>query len=765
LDQLREGVNKVPVDPSLLIPSQAPSVLSIIGDQGVGKSTTLKYACDRLVGDESRIVTPVVSPERFADGDTLFGWVLAALTQLIPRRIPSASRQVIDGYMEGNLRLLELAHLLRRQEALARKSNGIPSVALGSHPDELAENVAAITTAGQQLVAGWVALLNSLLENVTQIVVPVDDADQVPSQLVTILRDLRWMTVHPLVTVVVCVNQDMLMQSLLGEEDLNVMDLAARRRHAMGALTKALPQHLRLKLDRLTAREERLAFKPPSEKRSLIDVLRSFKNPEAGSVDPKTIADLFELQIGSSTVTCPYAEVLPETPRQLDQLWRELQGIAVDPDQSPREKTATATQRIAERGIEVASERFPDLPETLRFFEAGLDHRLSVELNFREVEATNLKGAARAVLTTDKQRVAIRRIEEMPMYIRDDSVDDSSVPQRRLPRAFANAHYFALDSAAPEGDSLPLHLWAIAGSLGVPGGQAWQGTLEVLVDTERTDDLFALVPIWDSRYDYALYQGAWNQLWNTLHSLAPRPSPKLLEWIIMRHVRLVAEIQATRRISPDLVETAGQELEDLSHWSAESDAEVFCEMARDLYDGSQDAPVRQRDFDGWIEHYLPWVADPVLAAPGTSKLLLQARSEILEDHGTLERANRACADRLSGRIQRHLSADWVIYTIDLLAKFDQAMAENLTSLHQVAGEHKDREVEALSHALESRGVPREIVGEIFVAGVTPKVEQELRLAGFPDAAIDTLSQRFAPISEEVPAESTAEDRRLPPPNR
>jgi hypothetical protein len=757
LDDLRQAVDKVPVDPSLLIPSQVPGVLSIIGDQGVGKSTALKYVCDHALLDSTRIVTPVVSPERFADGDTLFGWVLTALSQIIGERIPDASRrEVADHPHEGTLRLLELANLLRRQEALARKAGSGSKMGLASHPDEWAENIAAVTTAGQQLVAGWVALLNSLLEDVTQIVIPVDDADQVPRLLVTILRDLRWMTVHPLVAVVVCVNQDMLMQALLGEEELHVMDPVSRRRHAMGALTKALPRHLRINLDSLTL-DERLAFTPANEKQPLIDVLRSFVNPNAGPIDPETVADLFQFSIGDRKFTSPYAESLPAIPRHLDQLWRELRGIAGADDQQPKEKAAKATRLLAERGVELAADASPDIPrQTMRFFESGPQQQLSVEFNFTQLEARGAKGAGRTVRVTANSRIAMRRIEESPMYAFDESTEEAS--RQRLPNSFANAHYFALDSAAAQGDSLPLHLWGIAGELGIPGGQAWSGSLEVFLEGEPTDHLFALVPIWDSRYDYSLYREAWNLLWSSIQDLELHDEPKLLEWITMRHVLLVAEIQQARSVSSRLIEDIGAELDNLSGWTPDADAEVFREMAKELYVSSQDAPVRQLDFAGWFERYLPWVTDPILGPMVTGDLLLKIREEVLKEKGTLERANRTCAEFLSSRIQRNLSADWVTYTIDLLARFDPNNAKTLMSLHQVAGERRDSEVEALSHALESRGVPRSIVGEMFVGGVNANVESELRLAGFPDAAIETLSQRFPPLSEGV--EPTADSADL-----
>jgi hypothetical protein len=760
LDQLRSGVGEVPVDPSLLIPSQVPGVLSIIGDQGVGKSTTLKHVCDYALADKTRIVTPVVSPERFADGDTLFGWVLTAMNQIIKERIPDASRREVQfSQGSGTLRLSELASLLRRQEALARKIDRGSNVGLAAHPDEWAENIAAVTTAGQQLVLGWVTLLNALLEDITQIVIPIDDADQVPSILVPILRDLRWMTVHPAVSVVVCVNQDMLMQSLLGEEELLVMEPAARRRHAMGVLAKALPRHLRAKLDPLTL-DERLAFVPPLENEPLIDILRRFRNPDAGPLEPKTIADLFQVSIGGMSTTTPYADSLPETPRHLDQLWRELREILRDPDHTASEKAANAARVIAERGVDLASEGIPGLPDnTMRFFESPDEHRLSVEFDFTELEARSAKGAGRTVRVMDRTRIAMRRIEESPMYLLQESGGETT--RHRLPNSFANAHYFTLDSGSAEGTSMPLQLWGIVGDLGIPGGQAWSGSIEVFLDGAPTDHLFALVPVWDSRFDYYLYRAAWNLMWNRTQDPTVRSEPKLLDWIIMRHALLVAEIQRTRAISARLVQNIDSELRELRHWTPEADCEYFRQMATEVYVSSQEVPTRQLDFQGWFEHYLPWAADPVLGQLESAEALLQCREDVLAAEGALERADRGCIERLSSRIQRNLSADWVRFTIELLARFDPGLAKTLAGLHQVAGERKDSEMGALGEALEKRGVPRGAVGEMFVAGVNAEVERELRLAGFPDAAIETLSERFSPLAERVRSAPEADDLQRP----
>lgn len=767
LDELRDSAAPTKeFDTTLLIPSQAPAVLSILGPQGIGKSTTLKYLCDRVAADSERVMTPVVSPERFADGDTLFGWVLAALNDLMPKDLPEASDDRAPARGDG-LSLLGLADLLRRQEALARSTHQGALPAVTANPDELAEGVAAVTAAGLHLVTGWVTLLNGLASHVSQVVIPVDDADQVPGLLTTLLRDLRWLTVHPLVAVVVCVNEDMLLQSLLSGTELTEIDRDARTRHAKGVLTKALPRHLRLSVTPVP-NSDRPRFVPPNERERLIELLRKFEISNPPEFGPHSIGDLFEMKLGDSTVASPYAETLPEIPRQLDQIWRELRGIATDPSRDQRAKTTAAAHRLIVHGIERAHEEVPNLPhDTINFFTSN-QQGLSVEFDFDQVRASAKIGAGYTVYGYAREgRVSVRRFDELLFRKRLDEPGPKGVPQlsSELPHSFTNAHYLALDLAEPEDlKDPPLTLWGYKSRPSLPGGSNWYGTIDVDYQGEDTDHRFAPVPAWENYYDYYLYIAAWNTIWTAVRNSGSERQRELLEWALLKHMLFVTEVQRHRAIDPELIEPIVDEIKSINagNWAPSADLDRLAAALDQLYGGSAaNRSVRDNDMDYWIEVYLPWSADALLQVPELGERILEMRNELLAKHDTSHQANEKCAEALDTRLRKHLSSDWIEVSLGLLERFDSGAAARLAELHQVAREEDDAELEMYSSTLEERGIPQEVVGHLFLMGVTGQVAEELRVAGLPDAAVHALAQRFPPVKSdaETAAPDSKEDHR------
>jgi|GEM_PF-6834282 len=753
LDHLRDAVDtkdKRGSDSRFLI-SEDPAVLSVLGDQGVGKSTTLRYVCDRIGADPNRLTLPVVSPERFADGDTLFGWVLAALTDLIREKFPELSEQATP-MRDGDLVIWELADLLRRQEALARSTPHELFTAFSASPDELAEGVAAVTTAGLRLVTGWVCLLNCLSSEVSQVVIPVDDADQVPNRLGSVLRDLRWLTIHPLVAVVVCANREVLIQALSGDPAFDFMDTKARKQHASGVLVKALPRHLRLELPPLPP-ADRPAFVPPGETDSLIETLRRFPFTDPKPVGLETLADFFELNLGEREATSPYAEILPDLPRSLDHMWRELQDIAEDSSiPGQRERTANAARCLIERALEFTSERSDSLPEeTIKFHNID-PHGLSVEFDFSGLTTGSTIGTGRTLYQTDRHRVSIRRIDAFPIAVQ--TPDNTNKQPDDLPARFANAHYFAFELADPATiENPPLFLWGFHERPTLPTGSNWIGSLDVDWGRESTDDLFVPVPAWESRFDCYLYAAAWNMTNTLISDLECQPSPRLLEWVLLRHARLVTEVQRSRSIDPGYLRTAREELEGLDSWSPSGGLEDLEARLNGLYGWERTGTsVRGSDFDRWVELFLPYSADGVLGVPEFGEKLLDVRSSVLTSHNRLESGNRGCAAVLGARIRQHISEEWIASTIALLKTFDSSLAIQLSELHELARKEENADLEAYAKALEMRGVPREIVGQMFLTGISPEVESELHAINLPDATIETLAQRFgrasAPDSSE-----------------
>jgi hypothetical protein len=757
LDELRQKSPSVAagIDPALLIPSQNPSVISILGDQGVGKSTTLRHLCDQLQDNPQRLVTPVVSPERFAEGDTLFGWVLSAITEILPERLPESSERKAPEY-RPNLSIRELADLLRRQEALARKHHQASSVIRSAHPDEWADSMAAVTTAGLQLVRGWVALLNGLASDVDQVIIPVDDADSVPSLLNGVLRDLRWLTVHPLVAIVVCAKEEMLLHALVGDPELAMMESSARHRHSVGVLVKALPRHLRISIEPL-GQTERLHFVPQGESESLIQVLDQCR-VDSDLIGFHSLREFFELKLGDAEATSPYADLLPDNPRQLDHLWRRVRDIAAS--QREQDQTALVAKQIIETAIESAIDLVPNLPRnTIRFFEAE-PQGLYLELDYSKIETAMSVGAGRTIFRTGDYDLAMRRVDGfLFQMVKQDAENAEAEPNGNLPPSFVMAHCLARDLADPEGSTdVPFLIWKSAGTLALPGGHNWEGSLEVRYQGERTDNRFAMVPDWDARYDYFLYTAGWNACWNVVKDFGPDPSPALLEWVLLKHFQLVVAVHEKRAIPASLIDSMQAQVEDLQgRWSPEEELSEFADAVNRLYH-TEPSSIRDRDFVYWVNVYLARCADGVLGIPEFGETILDIREQVLKERGVLEKANQQCAEFLAMRVRRYISEDWTTKTIGLIDRFDEGLAQSLSQLHEVAREENDSELQALAATLEGRGLPASLVGELSLSGMTPELERQLRVAGLPGAAIATLAQRFpSPLQEGHAAQRQRSD--------
>jgi hypothetical protein len=509
-------------------------------------------------------------------------------------------------------------------------------------------------------------------------------------------------------------------------------------------LTKALPSHLRISILPLGP-SERLHFVPQGESESLRQILGRCQMLDPNMAGDRSLRDMFEFKLGDSLVTSPYADLLPERPRQLDHLWRQLRDVV---HHEPKARVAT---RIAEHlvriAIESAVEAAPDVPrDTIRIFESDVQGT-SVEFNYSQLEARRTVGAGRTVHRTDSNAIVMRRIDGLPLQIAISESEKQVTPTSGLPAGFTMAHYFAADLADPEGSTkAPFFLWGSTGSLALPGGINWEGSLDVEYKQRRTDSRFAVVPDWDAKYDYYLYIAGWNACWNVVKDFGPDPSRSLLEWATVKHLSLVAAVQEKRAIPTEFMDSLRDEMKAMTEgWSPQEELDSFADTVARLYKTEGTRTIREADFVNWVDVHLPALADPLLDLESLGQRILEMRRGVLTDRGVLESANRRCAEYLALRVQRHISADWTTSTISLIEKFEPKIARRLEELHEVARDEVDSDLRALTIALERRGVPKAVVGELFLSGVTPELQKQLRLAGLPEPAIETLAERFSPL--------------------
>jgi hypothetical protein len=69
--------------------SEPQNMVTILGERGSGKSTLLQLVCYHLLNTGAQFLLPIIRPEYFAPGDTLSGWVLAALRKTIELDYPN----------------------------------------------------------------------------------------------------------------------------------------------------------------------------------------------------------------------------------------------------------------------------------------------------------------------------------------------------------------------------------------------------------------------------------------------------------------------------------------------------------------------------------------------------------------------------------------------------------------------------------------------------------------------------------------------------
>jgi len=730
--------------------TERPAVVGVFGEHGSGKSTLLRFACAELDTRDDRVVLPIVSPERFAPGDTLFGWVLAGLRAVLLRRGDLAERLV---EVRGNpMSVAQHVDLLTRQEALARsdfKEQTPPAI---FSPDEWAEGLAAVTAAGLDLVEGWNALLETLTSRdsdcaaaVKLLVVPVDDADQAPMALHSIMRDLRWVTTHPAVGAVLCASHGTLLEVLRTSPEFSALSEATASRQAREVVLKVLPRDLRVMVELLRP-SERLAFTPLGGKDTLASVLSRFQLPGTPPLRLRTLGDYFATDVAGTLEPSDYADMLSPIPRQLEQLWRGLDAISGTGDLT--EATRQAALMVLERAVEPHGSSEGELPaDTI-----ALD-RDDVRIDYTALDFGIAQGRGVVISRTEDHSIGVRTIRGFGMEraAPDTKVDPDNVRDPTdFPKHLVFAHHFLRDIGDQVVLAQPvLGPLAYYGSPPLPGGRNWNVTVEVRHKGASTDNAFLPIPPWDSMYDTLVFTAGWNAVieslfrGQTLDLAQLAGSATALEWVIVSHVRLVIAVQRQRVIPSELIP---HDLGDIAKIASSWDRQRELARVRDEleYPSGDSHSVRAADFDVWFEQYLPWASDRIFCPADLSVDLLALRDEMITKAGRRDEANRRAAEGLTTRLHRQLGAAWIGTTIELLRGFDAEKAADIAAAHEVARERDQAETRTFARALQERGVPPDLVGRLLISGVTQDVALQLQALGMAQEAIEVLAQRFPP---------------------
>jgi hypothetical protein len=738
-----------------------PAVISIFGEPGSGKSTVLHRVSALLEQDAHRLVLPTLTPERFAEGDTLFGWTLAAL-QVDPMidGTPASSIEVVNRGIARTLR--EHLDLLRRQEALAQSGIRASAHADALTPDELAIQLAAVTSSGFNLARGWFDLIAALTDGasqskdakqgkdakpLSQLVVLLDDADRSPRALQGLLADLRWLTVHPAVAVVLCASEPTLLDVLAHASDFTVLSEPLRRSQADATLVKALPRHLRHAIRALSP-AERLDYRTLDSDIPLRSVLARFSMPEPSPTGIKTLVDYFELHIGAGRQVSGYAAMLPGNARRLEQLARGLGALVQAPDRGTA--TGEAVRLIVEAALAEASAEDSLVPEeTIVFTVEKVGPAVSLDLT--GIQAGQVGGPGVNLFRDDGRLIGSRH--HLGFSSNPENAPSSSY---HFPEAFTYAHLFVQDVGRP--GVLPSPVLAFSGMIGStskPGGSNWAATLSVDLKNEETDNRFLPIPDWENQIDAALYVAAWNAIVTWLEHWAPSVPPSddlAVAWLVYTHIALVTDIQATRRVSKRLLPSPSvPNMPPWQDWSLAAARSRATQALKRNYT-AREPTVRVSDFRDWVHIYLAWSADPTFAPMWLTEELLGLRASVIP-RNSRKFADTLCAEALARRIQRHVNADWITGTIDLLERFDSARARDLRTLREIAQTQRSERDQSTLDALQERHVPESVLSRLALQGLTEPVAIELQAVGLPRQVIAQIAEQFPAATVTEPPTS------------
>lgn len=727
------------VDAARTMPTDRSAVASILGQPGSGKSTVLDFAVRALAVDGTVVLAPI-SPERFAYGDTLFGWVLAGLGRALADEHKDVSDATFSG-LEPQRTVAEQLELLRRQEALSRPHGGIVPPAAGGSADQLAISLAAITTAGFNLSVGWGHLLDELERHgVRQVVIAVDDADQNADALTSILRDLRWLTSHHAVVVILAANESALLDHLATANQhasAGASDTSARRA-ADATMTKALPRHLRFALPELD-RRGRLEFSPVHETETIGQLLDRCTFPSEAPCGISSLRDYFVVHFGDDEEISDYAEMLPANPRRLAQLWHSLRWLEQDESDRARRIVQVARKLLEAATAEASAYDHRVPPNTVHIWESGGE--LFVQLDMTGLVGGVATGLGRALFRRGQVSVSIRSREAFTIQPYVEDADADAVDP--LPGSFTSALHFASDLLPLDRIPVPLlRFTGQRGTLSFPGGMNWVGTVGVEWGGRPVEQPYLVIPMWENFVDYFVYATAWNSAVNAAMDLAfEHPEPALAATVFL-HLLLVIEVQDCRAFNGSTVPRTHDEWRRLVETAASDDAwDFLLERAQALY---RPTSTQQRDVDfvTWIETLVLRSADPILVHTELQERVLRFRDSVVASGDRTEQARDRAAAFLESCAAHDLQAPWTPLTLSVLERYDPERAANLRRVHELAKNERSEHAQMLADTLEARGVPRELIGQMSVGGMTPEIASQLYALGFASQAVSQVAQAF-----------------------
>lgn len=776
------------------IPDRA-RVISIFGGRGTGKSTALFFAAHTLRESSDLLVLPVIDPEGFAPGDSLGGWVLAALEKELSEGDRSKETDPVRGFtLEQDL------ENLRRAQAV-RAAAYLPGLGRrGLSFDDFARDAVKIPAHGVRMAGRLSGLLDYLAEArskpALRLIVPVDDADLFPELLPGIVSDAQMLGASARVIVMFAADPKSLAQALQisyisshGDgvsvalrqqliDPQDVRELAGRK------LIKYFPRSHRVHLPGMSL-QQRLAFKPLGEDghEELQQILSSFPIKDGSG---RSLADLFVVKATSGEIfdISPYTKSLSGNARDLRQLHDALGILAKEhPGASPK-----SLALIIEHGLEGLE---PDLPpralQAIQLEVSRDKEHPTVTLDFRgigfgksliaglmiygrrsESEEDRHEEAPHDGLPLSRM-VTIRPMNRDYSYLESESPPEESQRQDddepELPDQFTYLTLLAWE-AMQEGERSP-GLFETTGyfkRITLAGGSNWEG----FVAGDTTEDepwRYWVVPRWEEYSDYFAFEAGWNHLINLARGGLDGyqiSGPTLLNIVSLVHHDLVATVHLHRAVPDWLAELTSESLRALTNdWperSPEIKESVGARLEEALLSAEAGKATRDRDYVNWFHSDLPLAASPLLTTKEMSDWLLS----VWEKHATAKSRSQ-CSSKIIRMAQGHITSYMADGDLQLLESIDpDKKSVGVESLRNVRSEVSERKAQRqldVIRALQETGVGPELIAALREHGVTREVVPALIHAGVTPEQVTTVAEAFpaartAQASPELKQEPT-----------
>ncbi|MDN3495296.1 AAA family ATPase [Planococcus sp. APC 4015] len=706
---------------------EGEGMISIVGARGSGKTTLLAAACVELLTTHSAIVLPIIRPENFRATDSLTTIVVSSLADLLTdalkERGPSKRRESAD---------LELdAHKTLRAAALSTSALGLSLAQKSESLSQYALDVLGVIQSREELIPSLRTLVRHIRRELGRdgdqpIIIPLDDADLIPGRSAEVLSELRLLSAVDGLIPIVTLHRDDLQRHV--EADLS-------REYGAGATTDAIVTLARQQIDKtlrpaqtiepsIVPAHLRATFVPIGHAMSVFELLsKVLVHLDRGGKSAEHVLNWIRSAPEARSRTNVHgAAWLPETPRQLETLWRVLHQL----EQSLALTSPTASTWL-KHFVELVGSGSPGLFRMTfdvieMTFETGRLSAVDAVTGWTNVELySDPQVNRRARIAAPFARIDFRPFLE-PLLDHSDDDDKAAGSPRRKVNSFATSSILMIHSI--------FQLAAFDGHRpGAPGtfqGFDYWPLQSVRLLSETTDNRFFTMPVTKGAVLFERSRTTWNHLTRGL-VLSGGAKPEVL---VEAYVSAVADVWLGGKSLPEQATTLKESMSRIT----------------DRYVAISDALGRPADFFAnysaelaycrWYESQLPYVFHDLLLPEDTVEDVVSIwyaavmRNEL---DGAADEIRNELRDALRTRIEKSVSetnratqsGTWFYGYRALLQVVDPELS-NSVSHHREKYQTLRRKA-ALGRSLASSAVTKDVNGSIRWSENVPSAAGDFEL--------------------------------------